>query len=77
MKLENKMTKSIGILLFISSIAALFAGAFIEMNYGATAEVTGRVVASSNTGNFGYLEAAVFSYSIISLIMGVVFLLRV
>ena len=71
------MTKSIGILLVISSIAALLAGAFIEMNYGAAAEITGRAIAPANTGNFGYLEAAIFSYSIISLIMGIVFLFRV
>ena len=71
------MTKSIGALLIISGIAALFAGAFIEMNYGATAEITGRVVSVANTGHFSYLEATLFSYSIISFMMGIVFLFRV
>ena len=71
------MTKSIGALLIISGIAALFAGAFIEMNYGATAEITGRVVSVANTGHFSYLEAILFLYSIISFIMGIVFLFRV
>ena len=70
------MTKSMGILLIMSSIAVLFAGAFIEMNYGATAEITGRVIATANTGNFSYVEAAIFSYSIISFMMGMIFLFR-
>ena len=71
------MSKSIGILLIISSILALFVGAFIDINYGATAQITGRVVAPENTGNFSYVEATLFSYSIISLMMGIVFLFRV
>ena len=47
------------------------------MNYGATAEITGRVISVANTGHFSYLEAAIVSYSIISFMMGVVFLFRV
>lgn len=71
------MTKYIGILLIISSIMVLFAGAFIELNYGFKAGITGGVTASANTDPFGYLEATLFSYSIIGLIMGMIFLFRV
>ena len=72
------MTKFIGILLVISGIIALFAGAFIDFNYGATAEITGRAVANTGAVDaFDYLEAAILSYSIISLFMGLVFLFRV
>ncbi len=72
------MTKSVGIFLVMSGIIALFAGAFIEYNYGATTEITGRAVTDIvDTGAFSYLEAAVLSYFIISSIMGFVFLFRV
>ena len=72
------MTKSIGALLIISGIIALFAGAFVDFNYGATAEITGRAVAENGAaGAFSYLEAVILSYSIISLFMGLIFLLRV
>ena len=72
------MTKSIGILLVMSGIIALFAGAFVDFNYGAAAEITGRAVADNEAvGAFGYLEAIILSYSIISLLMGLIFLLRV
>ena len=72
------MAKYIGILLVISGIIALFTGAFIDFNYGATAEITGRAVANAGaTDTFDYLEAAIVSYSIISFMMGIVFLFRV
>ncbi|MBI2655831.1 hypothetical protein HYX06_05425 [Candidatus Woesearchaeota archaeon] len=72
------MTKYIGILLVISGIIALFTGAFIDFNYGAAAEITGRAVYDGEpAGAFGYLEAAIISYSIISLLMGLIFLFRV
>ncbi|MBI4452390.1 hypothetical protein HY637_03100 [Candidatus Woesearchaeota archaeon] len=71
------MSKSIGILLLASSILALLAGAFIDINYRATAQITGRAAAMPATGAFDYLEGFIFSYSIISLIMGMIFLFRV
>ena len=72
------MTKYIGALLVISGIIALFAGAFVDFNYGATAEITGKAAADNEAvGAFGYLEAVILSYSIISLFMGLIFLLRV
>ena len=72
------MTKSIGILLVISGIIALFTGAFIDFNYGAAAEITGRAVAdNAAAGAFSYLEAIILSYSIISLFMGLIFLFSV
>lgn len=71
------MAKAIGILLVISGVVALLAGAFIDVNYGARAEITGRVTAEqANSSVVYYFEAAIFSYSIVSLIMGAVFLLR-
>lgn len=72
------MAKYIGILLVMSGIIALFTGAFIDFNYGATDEITGRVVANNTVaGTFGYLEAVILSYCIISLFMGLIFLFRV
>lgn len=73
------MAKSIGILLIMSSIAALIAGAFIDLNYGAAAEITGRAITNhfESMRLFDYVEATILSYSIISLIMGLVFLFRV
>ena len=71
------MTKSIGILLVISGIIALLIGAFIDFNYGATAEITGRAIADTGAaGAFDYLEAAILSYSMINLFMGLIFLFR-
>lgn len=76
------MVKIIGMLLIASSIFALFAGIFIDSKYGNSAQVTGSVI--SNIINqpkidinlIDYLEAAAFSYSIISFVMGFVFLFR-
>ncbi len=70
------MTKYIGIFLVLSGIISLIAGAVVEMNYGATAEITGRAAVPA-AGNVGYAESALLSYSIISFIMGAVFLFRV
>lgn len=77
------MVKMIGILLIISSVVALLAGAVIDIKYGSENKSTGAVIANifalppPNVGFFGYLEAAAFSYSILSLIMGMLFLFRV
>ena len=75
------MVKLIGVFLILSSIIALAAGAFIDLNY-ASDGITGNVVSniisqpSVNLGFFDYVEGFAFSYSIISLLMGIVFLFR-
>ena len=77
------MVKLIGMLLIATSLLSLIVGAFIDFRYGSPAQVTGNVMLDIitqpkvNLGFFDYLEAIAFSYSIISLIMGVMFLVRV
>lgn len=76
------MVKLIGALLIVSSLFALAVGAFIELNYGSTTQITGNVITNIFTqpdvevGFFDYIEAIAFSYSIVSFIMGIVFLFR-
>ena len=77
------MVKLIGLLLIISSLLSLVAGAYIDSKYGSNTKITGNVISNIITqpevklGFFDYLEGIIFSYSIISFIMGVVFLIRV
>lgn len=73
------MVKLIGVLLILSSMVALATGAFIDIKYGSDG-VTGNVISNivsqpeANLGFLDYVEAFAFSYSIASLIMGIVFL---
>ena len=77
------MVKLIGMLLILSSLLSLAAGAFIEWEYGSTTQITGNAV--SNIINqphielkfADYFEAIAFSYSIVSFMMGFIFLFRV
>lgn len=77
------MVKLIGVLLIVSSLLSLIAGAFIDLKYDTSEPITGNVVLNILTqpevdiGLFDYLVAAAFAYSILSLIMGVMFLFRV
>ncbi len=77
------MVKLIGALLIVSSLLSLFAGTFIDANYGSTAAITGNVMLNIFTqpeismNLFDYLAGIAFAYSIVSLIAGVVFLFRV
>ena len=77
------MAKLIGMLLIATSLLSLIAGAFIDVEYGRPTQVTGNIVTNIitqpkvNLSYFDYAEAIAFSYSIVSLIMGVVFLVRV
>lgn len=76
------MVKIIGILLIVGSLFALFAGAFIDTKYVSAEPITGNLASNTalqpaiNTGPAYYLEALLFSYSIVSMIMGLVFVLR-
>lgn len=77
------MVKLIGMLLIVSSLLSLVGGAFIDLKYSGTTPITGNVISNILTqpevdlSFFDYLEAVAFSYSIVSLIMGFVFLFRV
>ena len=77
------MVKLIGLLLILSSLLSLVAVAFIDWKYGNTAQITGNVISNIVTqppialNFFDYFEAIAFSYSIVSSIMGFVFLFRV
>ncbi|MBI4143615.1 hypothetical protein HY487_01880 [Candidatus Woesearchaeota archaeon] len=77
------MVKMIGVLLVLSSFLAMAAGAFIDLKYGSEAKITGNVVSDIiahsdvELGFPDYASASAFSYSILSLIMGIVFLARV
>lgn len=77
------MTKLLGIVLIISSIVALIGGTLVGGAYGSDPKLTGNLIAniieqpSVNMGFFDYVQAVSLSYSIMSLIMGIVFLIRV
>lgn len=77
------MVKLIGVLLIISSMVAMAAGAFIEQANGSNAKITGNVIFNLvtqpeiNLGLLDYVEAIAFSYSFFSFIMGIVFLVKV
>lgn len=76
------MVKLIGVLLIASSIVSLLFGAYIDINYGKHSQVTGNVVLNILTQpaipmlGYDYIAGIAFSYSILSLIMGVVFLAK-
>lgn len=77
------MVKLIGMLLILGSLLALLAGAFIDSKYGTDAQITGNAVwdiinhPDVDLGFPDYASGIAFSYSIFSLIMGIIFLARV
>lgn len=77
------MVKLIGVLLIVSSVLALVAGSYINAAHGSGAEITGNVITNIiaqpevENNSFDYIAATALSYSIISLMMGVMFLFRV
>lgn len=77
------MVKLIGMTLIASSLLSLIAGTFIDSMYGSPAQITGNAILNIinqpkvELGFFDYLGAIALSYSIISFIIGVVFLFRV
>ena len=77
------MVKLIGMLLIAISLLSLVTGAWIDFNYSTSPQITGNAVtniltqAPVSADFFSYLAAVAFSFSIISFIMGVVFLFRV
>ena len=77
------MVKLIGMLLIAISLLLLVTGAWIDFNYSTSSQITGNAVtniltqAPVSADFFSYLAAVAFSFSIISFIMGVVFLFRV
>lgn len=77
------MVKIIGILLILSSLLALATGALIDFKYGRDMQITGNIVSDIithsdvNLSFRDYASAIAFSYSIFSLIMGIIFLVRV
>ncbi len=76
------MVKLIGMLLISISLLSLVAGAWINLKYSTTTQITGNVISNILTQApvsadfFSYLAAVAFSFSIISFIMGIVFLFR-
>ena len=76
------MVKLIGMLLIATSILSLFASIFIDMKYGSNVQVTGSVISNIiqqpdvKLNFFDYLEAIALSYSVLSFIIGTVFLVR-
>ena len=77
------MVKLIGIVLIFSSVFALIAGTLIDVKYGTNTQITGNVISNIisqpevNLNFFDYSTGIIFSYAIISFIMGIVFLIRV
>ena len=76
------MVKLIGMLLIATSILSLFASIFIDTKYGNDVQATGSVISDIiqqpdvKLGFFDYLEAIALSYSVLSFIIGIVFLVR-
>lgn len=74
------MVKLIGMLLIVTSLLSLAAGAFVDWKYGSSTQTTGNVISNIteqpevSLDFFDYFEAVAFSYSIASFIMGIVFL---
>ncbi|MDP3765611.1 MAG: hypothetical protein Q8R04_03795 [Nanoarchaeota archaeon] len=77
------MVKIIGLILILSGVISLIIGTLIDLEHDSTSQPTGNVVLNILTqpyvpvSFFDYLEAITFSYSIISFMMGAVFLLRI
>ena len=77
------MVKLIGVLLIASSMLLLIVGSLIDLKYGSPVHITGSAVSNIATqpnvalGFFDYLDGFIYSSSIMSLIMGIVFLFRV
>lgn len=77
------MVKLIGVLLIASSLISLIAGALVGAGDSSTTQITGNAISNIlmqpkvSMDFFDYLAGAAFSYSIVSFIMGVVFLFRV
>ena len=77
------MVKLIGVLLIISGLLSLFAGAFIDIKYSSNTQITGNVIGNIITQpaipawSYDSLVGIAWSYSIASFIMGIMFLFRV
>ena len=77
------MVKQIGILLILSGLFALTMAVIIDSQYATAPQISGNVTSDLikqppvKIGFVDYVEAIAFSYSIISFIMGFVFLVRV
>lgn len=77
------MVKIIGVILVLSSLLSLVAGSYIDLNYGRSTIITGNTISNILTqpliqlSAFDYIAGAAYSLSIISLIMGIMFLVRV
>ena len=76
------MVKLIGLLLIVSGLISLIAGDFINSEYGSKSQISGNAISNIleqpnvELGFFDYAGGAVISYSIISSIMGTIFLFR-
>jgi len=74
------MAKLIGILLIFSSLLSIFVLALIELKHSNIKVTTGNVVSSllkqKPVTFFDYIAGTVFSYSVVSFIVGVIFLFR-
>ncbi|MBS3104977.1 hypothetical protein J4234_01860 [Candidatus Woesearchaeota archaeon] len=77
------MVKLIGVLLIVSSLLSIISWTYVDARYGNSPQIAGNVVSNILTqpkielGFADYFEGIALSYSIISLIMGIVFLFRV
>lgn len=74
------MVKLLGLVLIATSLLTFFVAAFIDAKYVSAPPITGNLISNmagqpiaSATPAY-YAEAIVFSYSILSLIMGMVFI---
>ena len=76
------MVKLIGLFLIAASLVSFMASAFMDHRYSGSLDITGNSISNpenlnANNSSFQYIEAIVLSFSILSLIMGLMFLFRV
>jgi len=77
------MIKLLGLLLIATSLLSFIVGAIIDSGYHSNNLITGNVIYNIatqtpiNINFYDYVKGIAFSYSIISMIMGVIFLFRV
>jgi len=72
----------VGVILIVSSLISFIAVAVIDSEHSGKSQISGNAISNIleqpkvKLGFFDYAEGAVISYSIVSFIMGIVFIFR-
>jgi len=79
----TEMVKLIGIMLIFSSLFALVAAGYIGIEYGSHSQISGNAVSNIlsqkpvKMNSYDYIAGTAVSYSIVSFIVGIMFLSRI